>query len=92
MEGRNSLDPIDRAILRVLSLYEDLDLLQLWYELGESDKSVEHMTQEEVLERVKLLKSQGFVEPIKESEGGTRWALTVKGKLSGDRKNLHVRR
>ena len=81
MEGRNPLDPIDRTILRVLSLYEDLDLLQLWYELGESDKSVEHMTQEEVLERLKLLKSQGFVEPIKESGGSIRWALTVKGKV-----------
>ncbi len=78
MEGRNPLDTIDRTILRVLSLYEDLDLLQLWYELGESDKSVEHMTKEDILERLKSLKSQGFVESIKESEGGTRWALTVK--------------
>jgi len=80
MEGRDPLDAIDRTILQVLSLYEDLDLLQLWYELGESDISVEHMTQEDILERLKLLKSQGFVEPIKESESGTRWALTVKGK------------
>jgi len=54
-------------------------LLQLWYELGESDKSVEHMTQEDILERLKSLKSQGLVQPIKESESGTRWALTVKG-------------
>lgn len=82
MEGRNPLDPIDRAILRVLSLYEDLDLLQLWYELGESDKSVEHMTQEDILERLKSLKSQGFVEPIKGSGGGTRWASTGKGNHS----------
>ncbi len=81
MEGRNPLDAVDRTILRVLSLYEDLDLLQLWYELGESDKSVEHMTREDILERLKSLKSQGFVEPIKESEGGTRWALTGKGEI-----------
>ena len=81
MEGRNPLDPIDRTILRVLSLYEDLDLVQLWYELGESDKSLEHMTKEEILERLKLLESQGFVEPIKESGGAIRWALTVKGKV-----------
>ncbi len=80
MEGRNPLDPIDRTILRVLSLYEDLDLLQLWYELGESEKSVEPMTREEVLERLKFLKSQGFVEAIKEPGGAIRWALTVKGK------------
>lgn len=81
MEGRNPLDSLDRTILRVLSLYEDLDLLQLWYELGESDKSVAHMTREDILERLKSLKSQGFVEPIKESEGGTRWALTARGKV-----------
>jgi hypothetical protein len=81
MEGRSPLDPIDRTILRVLSLYEDLDLLQLWYELGEWDKSVAHMTKEEIVERLKFLKSQGFVEPVKESESGTRWALTVKGKV-----------
>jgi hypothetical protein len=79
MEGRNPLDPIDRTILRVLSLYEDLDLLQLWYELGESDKAVERMTQGDILERLESLKSQGFVEPTEESESGTRWALTVKG-------------
>jgi DNA-binding PadR family transcriptional regulator len=82
MEGRKSLDPIDRTILRVLSLYEDLDLLQLWYELGESDKSVARMTEEDILERLKSLKSQGLVETIKESEGGTRWALTLKGKVA----------
>jgi len=81
MEGRSPLDPIDRTILRVLSLYEDLDLLQLWYELGESEKSVARMTKEEILERLKSLKSQGFVEPIKESESGTRWALTGKGEV-----------
>jgi len=81
MEGRNPLDPIDRTILRVLSLYEDLDLLQLWYELGESDKSAEHMTQEEVLRSLESLRSRRFVEPIKQSEGGKRWALTVKGKV-----------
>ncbi len=81
MEGRNHLDAIDQTILRVLSLYEDLDLLQLWYELGESDKSVEHMTQEDILQRLKSLKSQGLVEPVKESEGAMRWALTLKRKF-----------
>ncbi|MFX0197786.1 MAG: hypothetical protein ACFFCW_16825 [Candidatus Hodarchaeota archaeon] len=79
MEGPNSLDPIDRNILRILSLYETLDLLQLWYELGESDGAADRMTQEEVLDRLKFLRSQGFVEPIMESQGGTRWALTLRG-------------
>ncbi len=80
MEGRNSLDPIDRAILRVLSLYEDLDLLQLWYELGESDKSVAHMTQEEVLRSLASLKSGGSVKPVTQGGEDLRWKLTIKGK------------
>jgi hypothetical protein len=83
MEGHNSLDPIDRNMLRILSLYEDLDLLQLWYELGESNGSVERMTQEEVLERLKSLSSQGFVEAIKKGDGAVRWALTLKGEGDG---------
>jgi len=81
MERHNPLDPTDRTILRVLSLYEDLNVLQLWYELGESDTPVERMTREEVLERLNSLKSQGFVEPMGESQGGTRWAVTVNGEV-----------
>lgn len=76
MEGHNSLDPIDRKILRILSLYKDLDLLQIWYELGESDGPVDRTTQEEVLSRLGSLKSRGLVECFTEGEGGIRWALT----------------
>jgi len=79
MIGPNTLDPIDRDILRVLSLYEELDVMQLWYELGESERSVERMTQEELLERLKFLGAEGFVKPTGESKGGTQWCLTVKG-------------
>jgi hypothetical protein len=79
MEGHNSLDPIDRNMLRILSLYEDLDLLQLWYELGESNGPVERMTREEVLERLESLKSQGFVEAIWKGDGAIRWTSTLKG-------------
>ncbi len=76
MEGHNPFDPLDRKILRILSLYKDLDLLQIWYELGESDGPVDRMTQEEVLSRLESLKSRGFVERFTEGEGGIRWALT----------------
>jgi len=83
MIGPNTLDSIDRNILRVLSLYEELDVLQLWYELGESDRSVERMTREELLERLKFLGAEGFVKPTGESQGGTQWCLTVKGDVEG---------
>jgi DNA-binding Lrp family transcriptional regulator len=81
MEGHNSLDPIDRNILRILSLYEALDLLQLWYELGESDGAADRMTREEVLERLESLSSRGFVKPIKKGDGTIRWVLTLKGEV-----------
>ena len=83
MEGHNNLDPIDRLILRILSQYDDLDLLQLWYELGECNGSVEHMTQEEVLSSLESLRSRGFVQPVGKSEGQTRWTVTAK--RGGDR-------
>lgn len=83
MEGHNNLDPIDRLILRILSQYDDLDLVQLWYELGECDGSVEHMTQEEVLSSLESLGSRGLVQPVVKGEGQTRWALT--GKRGGER-------
>jgi len=81
MKGPNTLDPIDRNILRVLSLYEELDVLQLWYELGETDRLVERMTREELLERLKFLGAEGFVRPTGESQGGTQWCLTIKGEV-----------
>lgn len=77
MKGQNRLDPIDRSILRILSLYEDLDLLQLWYELGEFDATGEVVTREEVLIRLKFLRSRGFVERVEEGEGRIRWALNL---------------
>lgn len=81
MEGHNNLDPVDRQILQILSLYEDLDLLQLWYELGESDGSVERMTQEELFKSLESLRSRGFVEHAGDGERRIRWAVTSKGKV-----------
>jgi hypothetical protein len=81
MRGCNRLDPIDRLILRILSQYDYLDLLQLWYELGECDGSVEHMSQEEVLSSLESLRSRGFVEAVAKGEGNIRWALTSRGKV-----------
>ncbi|MFQ5840823.1 MAG: hypothetical protein ACE5NJ_04205 [Thermodesulfobacteriota bacterium] len=83
MGGHDGLDPIDRLILKILSDYDSLGLLQLWYELGESDESVKHMTREEVLSSLESLRSQGFVESVKRGEGDVRWALTIKREATG---------
>ena len=80
MGTHDGLDRIDRNILRILSLYEDLDLLQLWYELGESNGSVEGMNREEILRILESLRSRGFVECVGEGEPGIRWAVTPMGK------------
>ncbi len=81
MQGRNRLDPIDRNILRILSLYEELDLFQLWCELGESDATSEFVTREEVLSRLESLKLQGLVEPVTDGEGRIRWTLTLQDEV-----------
>lgn len=66
MKRRNSLDEIDRSILRILSGYEQLTALQLWYELGEDDVVKERVTEEEVSSRLDSLMKKGFVETVKE--------------------------
>ena len=81
MEGNDYLDSVDRHILCILSLYEALELLQLWYEIGESNGLVERMTQEELSRSLESLRARGFVENIGEGEGGIRWAVTPKGKV-----------
>jgi hypothetical protein len=74
MEWIDGLDTTDREILRVLSLYEGLDSLQLWYELGESDGRVDRIAREEILERLEFLGSRGFVEKVTEVGDGSGYA------------------
>jgi hypothetical protein len=70
------LDTIDRNILRTLSLYDSLALLELWYELGEDDAiKNERITREEALSRLESLMDQGLVERVRKGEGAIRWAL-----------------
>jgi len=64
VEGRNSLDQIDRSILRILSYYEKLTALQLWYELGEDDTVKKRLTEEEILGRLESLTAGGFLERL----------------------------
>lgn len=73
MEGRNRIDAIDRIILHKLSLYQSLDLVELWYELGEDDALKERVTREELSSRLESLMVQGLVEQVKKSEGEIHW-------------------
>ncbi len=70
MEELDSVDPIDQDILRILSAYEFLTPLQVWYELGEDDTVKERPTEEEVSRRLVALATKGSVEAVKEAEGG----------------------
>lgn len=83
----DGLDSRDRDILHVLSLYENLDSLQLWYELGESDGRLEHMTREEISDRLESLGSRGLVERITKSSevdpGHEYLAYRLKKNLEG---------
>jgi DNA-binding Lrp family transcriptional regulator len=73
MEGSKVLDVIDRNILRVLSRYEGMELVDLWYEIGE-DLEI-NITKDEVLSRLKSLLSHGFVNRFIRDEQGTHWTL-----------------
>ena len=64
MKEKNKLDTIDPNILRILSLYERLNLLQLWYECGEDGALKGRTTKEEILERLEYLRAKGLVERI----------------------------
>jgi len=75
MEGDNRIDAIDRIILHKLSLYQSLDLVELWYELGEDDALKERVTREELSSRLESLMIQGLVEQVKKSEGEIHWVL-----------------
>ena len=77
MKGNESLGEVDQNILDIISLYGNLEFLELWYEIGEDDALKEHpMTKEELLMRLEFLVAQGYVERIMNSkESTTRWAL-----------------
>jgi DNA-binding Lrp family transcriptional regulator len=74
MERNRTLDAIDRNILNILSLYEHLNLLKLWFEMGEADNQ-ESTSKGKVLNRLQSLMAKGFVERINLEDGNIRWAL-----------------
>jgi len=68
MEKHDSVDEMDRRILQILSVYKQLTLLQLRYELGGDDLPNERVTEEEILKRLESLRERGFVESLTKPE------------------------
>ena len=68
MKKRNSLDVIDQCILRILSAYEEMTTLELWYEIGEDDAVKEGLTEAEIRARLESLCKKGLVEKLAEPE------------------------
>jgi len=64
MQTHNSLDKFDQNLLRILSVYDQLTPLELWFELGEDDAVKERVSEEEVRERLESLETRGHVERI----------------------------
>lgn len=72
MEDATTVDVIDQNILRILSLYDHLSPLQLWYELGEDGFVGEKLTEAEILSQLESLRAKGLVETVTKAEVGGR--------------------
>ncbi len=89
MRKAKSLEAINREILRILSLYEQLSLLELWFEIGEAG-FLEPMTKEQVSSRLESLMAKGVVKRIRLTDADIRWALKRTPRLSS--RNLRSQR
>jgi excisionase family DNA binding protein len=67
LREREVVDAIDQDILRILSLYDHLTLLQLWYELGEDHVVKGSISEEETRKRLESLVARGFVEKARKA-------------------------
>jgi hypothetical protein len=74
MKNHPSLDQVDQSLLEILSGYECLTVLQLWWEMGEAEAAAK-ISKEEVLSRLETLETLGFVERLTTGKGWTRWAF-----------------
>ncbi len=87
MTRRTGLDETDQGILQILSLYHDLDLSELWFEIGEAG-TVGPVTEQEILGRLESLKTKGLVRRIALGKELIRWSLNrsqmmIDGNLQG---------
>jgi len=79
MKNCQSLDNIDQSLLEILSFYEHLTVLELWWEMGEAGIASE-TSKEELLRRLETLETLGFVERFTTSKGEMCWAFVKKEK------------
>ncbi|NIO03139.1 MAG: hypothetical protein GTN74_00600 [Proteobacteria bacterium] len=77
MNGRIDVDQIDRNILRILSAYERLTPLQVWYELEEDTAGKTKPSVEQILQRLEFLSDRGFVEKLTGSEVSGNYSLSI---------------
>ena len=68
MGRQKSVDEMDRRILEILSVYKQLTLLQLRYELCRVDLPNERVTEEETFKRLESLREEGFVQSLTKPE------------------------
>ena len=68
MQTHNSLDKFDQNLLRILSVYDQLTPLQLWFEIGEDDAVKETVSEEEIRKRLESLEGRGYVEKAQDPE------------------------
>ncbi len=74
MKKYRNIDIIDQTILDILSHYDGITSLDLWYKIGEQDSKEWHsVTKMEILRRLEFLSKHGYVECITGSEDIERW-------------------
>jgi hypothetical protein len=77
MEINQNIDIIDRAIMDIISHYDEgITSLDLWYEIGELDSQERRsVTEKEILSRLEFLSKHDYVECITVFEDIERWIL-----------------
>ncbi len=88
MGKAKSLEAINQEILRILSLYEQLNLSELWFEIGEAG-FLEPITKEQVSNRLESLMAKGHVKQVRFPDRDIRWALKSSSKRD-DLKGIQI--
>lgn len=78
MEEHENFDMLDQTILHILSLYEDLRLLELWFEIGELG-TFGSVKKQDILNRLYSLLAKGCVDRIDLGNGNIKWSLKRDG-------------
>jgi hypothetical protein len=90
VERGTGVDEMDQNILRVLSSYDQLTPLQVWYELGEDEGVKERITEGEALSRLESLKAKGLVEgatakEVNSDSGSLIYRMKTRADVTGER-------